>query len=211
MKRATEFWFCRGLPVGLAALLLAAFSGPLFAGDVAVNVNDDTGKPLVDAVVYLESTAAKALSKPQTGTEIAQQDRKFVPTVTVVPAGSSITFPNRDTVRHHVYSFSPAKTFDLKLYSGTPSSPVLFDKPGVVNLGCNIHDQMQAWVLVVETPFYGKSERNGTVQLHAVPAGTYRLKVWHPRLPANAPMLEQSINVGVPAQQLSVVLKGLDS
>ena len=210
MKQITGARLNRGWPARVAALMLSLCSAPLWAGDIAVTVNDEAGKPLTDAVVYLDSSAAKALLKAQGGAEIAQQDRKFIPAVTVVTVGSSITFPNRDTVRHHVYSFSPAKTFDLKLYSGTPSSPVLFDKPGVVNLGCNIHDQMQAWVVVVETPFYGKSER-GAVTLHAVPAGSYRLKVWHPRLAANAPMLEQAITVGAPAQQLSVVLKGLDS
>ena len=210
MKQITGARFYRGLPARAAAFLLSLCVGSLWAGDITVTVNDETGKPLTDAVVYLDSSAAKAASKALGGVEIGQQDRKFIPAVTVVPVGSSITFPNRDTVRHHVYSFSPAKTFDLKLYSGTPSSPVVFDKPGVVNLGCNIHDQMQAWVVVVETPFHGKSER-GVATLHAVPAGTYRLKVWHPRLAANAPMWEQAITVGAPAQQLSVVLKGLDS
>ena len=191
--------------------VLTVFAGVARAGELTVTATDEAGKPLADAVIFLDSPAAKAASKAVGGVEIAQQDRKFLPPVTVLPVGSSITFPNRDTVRHHVYSFSPAKTFDLKLYSGTPSAPVLFDKPGVVNLGCNIHDQMQAWVVVVETPFYGKSEHNGAAVLRAVPAGNYRLKVWHARLPTNAPLYEQAITVGASAQQQTVVLKGLDS
>jgi hypothetical protein len=107
-----------------------------------------------------------------------------------------VHFPNRDTVRHHVYSFSPAKNFELKLYTGTPANPVLFDKPGVVVLGCNIHDNMAAWVLVVETPYFGKTNSAGDVVLPNVPAGNYRLRTWHAGLPVGAVPQDQSINVG---------------
>jgi plastocyanin len=158
----------------------------------------------------LESASAKAAVKPTSGLEVAQVAKQFVPSVLVVPLGSSVHFPNRDTVRHHVYSFSPAKTFELKLYTGTPANPVLFDKPGVVVLGCNIHDHMAAWVLVVETPYFGKTGANGDVVLINVVPGNYRLRTWHTGLPVGAAPQDQPYTVGNADNATSVALKGLN-
>jgi plastocyanin len=179
------------------------------AGNVRVRVQDGTGRSLTDAVVFLESAAAKSLVKSASGSEIAQVGKQFVPSVTVVPVGSLVQFPNRDTVRHHVYSFSPAKTFELKLYTGTAASPVLFDRPGIVVLGCNIHDHMTAWVVVVETPYFGKSTEAGEVTLANVAPGSYKLRAWHTSLPVGAAALEQSLTVGATDTAVVVVdLKG---
>ncbi|OYU78809.1 MAG: methylamine utilization protein, partial [Burkholderiales bacterium PBB5] len=135
----------------------AALSGGLWALSAAatpvqVTVTDASGKPLAGAVVFAESADARAAVKPLTGINVVQRAKQFAPQVTVVTVGTAVHFPNEDTVRHHVYSFSPVKKFELKLYAGTPSLPVVFDKPGVAVLGCNIHDQMAAWVLILETP-----------------------------------------------------------
>ncbi|MFN3439866.1 MAG: methylamine utilization protein [Acidovorax sp.] len=166
------------------------------AGTVQVEVLDGAGKPVADAVVFLDSAEARKLVKPLTGAEMAQEKRQFLPGLLVVPVGTEVLFPNRDTVRHHVYSFSPVKKFELKLYTGTPSNPVLFDRAGVVALGCNIHDQMVGWILVVDTPYYARSAAaTGKAQIDNVPAGTYTLRTWHTRLPVGAPALEQSITV----------------
>lgn len=165
------------------------------AAVVQVEVQGSHGKPLADAVVFLESREARAALRPALGIEIAQVAKQFQPQVTVVPVGTSVSFPNKDTVRHHVYSFSQAKTFEIKLYIGNPGNPVLFDRPGIVVLGCNIHDQMAAWVVVVETPYHARSVNNGKVQLE-VPPGSYRLRVWHPDLPVGAPALDQALSVG---------------
>ena len=102
-------------------------------------------------------------------------------------------FPNRDKVRHHVYSFSPIKAFELKLYAGTPSNPVVFDKPGIAVLGCNIHDSMVAWVVVVETPYYGQTAATGKLRLDNVPPGNYRLRTWHPDMPTGAAAIDQAV------------------
>jgi plastocyanin len=171
-------------------------------------VTDPAGKPIPDAVVFLDSVQARTAVKPQAGVEVEQVSKQFAPRVTVVPVGSSLAFPNRDTVRHHVYSFSPVKTFDLKLYAGTPANPVLFDKPGIVVLGCNIHDQMLAWVVVVETPYFGKTNAAGQISLPAAPAGNYALKVWHPGLPTGAQPQEQALVVTQPNQSITFALKG---
>jgi plastocyanin len=166
------------------------------AATVSVQLQDSAGKPLPEGVVFLESREAKLLAKPIAGAEIAQVKREFEPKVLVVPVGSAVSFPNRDTVRHHVYSFSPNKTFELKLYSGTSASPVVFDKPGIAVLGCNIHDNMTAWVVVVETPFFAISDPKGAATLRGVPAGNYRMRVWHPGLAVGAPATEQALTVG---------------
>lgn len=179
------------------------------AAMVAVQVQDSAGKPLPGAVVFLESRDARQLAKPLASAEIAQVGRQFVPRVLVVPAGTAVTFPNRDTVRHHVYSFSPNKQFELKLYTGTAANPVVFDKPGIAVLGCNIHDNMTAWVVVVETPFFASSDAAGAASLRDVPAGSYRMRVWHPGLAVGAPAAEQALLVNANDVTLTYRLGGV--
>ncbi len=174
------------------------------AGTVDIQVNDEAGSPLPNAVVFLESREAKMASRPLLNVAIAQVAKQFDPQVTVVTVGTSVQFPNRDKVRHHVYSFSSIKAFELKLYAGTEANPVVFDKSGVAVLGCNIHDNMAAWVVVVETPYFGHSAEAGKVSLNNVPAGNYRLRVWHPGLPVGAPAADQALAVGVPNIGLTV-------
>ena len=181
------------------------------AGTVQVDVLDASGKPVADAVVFLDSADARKLVKPLTGAEMAQEKRQFLPGLLVVPVGTEVLFPNRDTVRHHVYSFSAVKKFEFKLYTGTPANPVLFDRAGVVALGCNIHDQMVGWILVVDTPYYARTAAAaGKAQIDNVPAGTYTLRTWHTRLPVGAPALEQSLTVAATGTgTASVRLTGL--
>jgi hypothetical protein len=126
---------------------------------------------------------------------MAQRGRQFVPQVLVVQVGTSVSFPNQDTVRHHVYSFSPVKPFELKLYAGTPSEPIVFDKVGTAVLGCNIHDQMSGWVVVVDTPYFGKTDTAGQVQLD-VPEGEHLLRAWHPMRSELAASVERGARAG---------------
>ena len=193
----------------LYALVLALLSPLAIAATVQVQVTGGDGKPLADAVVFLESREARLAVRPANGIEMAQANRQFDPRVLVVPVGSSVEFPNRDTVRHHVYSFSPAKTFELKLYTGTPATPVVFDKTGVAVLGCNIHDNMAAWVVVVDTPYYGRTAASGAVALANVPPGSYRLRVWHPGLPVGAPAADQALAVGAADTVATLRLSGV--
>lgn len=181
------------------------------AGTLQLQVQDKNGKPLPDAVVFLESAEAKAAAKPLKGVEVAQIARQFKPAVTVVTPGTAVLFPNNDTVRHHVYSFSPAKTFELKLYAGVPANPVVFDKVGVAVLGCNIHDNMVAWVLVVDTPHFGHTDAQGKLTLNEVPNGSYKLRTWHATLPTGAPAAEQALAVGASPATVVVKLAGSSS
>ncbi|WP_229502914.1 methylamine utilization protein [Pseudoduganella guangdongensis] len=149
------------------------------AGGISVQVVDAAGKPVADAVVYLEADGGQTLPKTLKAGEISQKALKFIPLVSVVQTGSKVYFPNNDKVRHHIYSFSAPHKFDQKLYTGTTAEPQTFEKPGTVVLGCNIHDKMIAYVRIVDTPYYGKTDAAGRVALDA-PAGKYVLKAWHP-------------------------------
>ena len=185
----------RCLPALATTLAFAAFCGGATAASVGVFVADPAGKPLPDAVVMLEPVAGRLPVTPMAGVRIAQVKRQFTPQVSVVTVGTPVSFPNDDTVRHHVYSFSPVKTFELKLYSGAPNAPVVFDKPGIAVLGCNIHDQMIAWVVVVDTPLHARSAASGHARIEGVPPGSYRLRVWHSALPEGAPPTSSALVV----------------
>ena len=186
---------------------VAAFSASAWSATVQVDVRDGAGQPVSGAVVFLESAQAQRAVRPLQGVEMAQEKKQFVPAVLAVTAGTEVHFPNHDAVRHHVYSFSPAKKFEIKLYKGTPSNPVLFDRPGVVLLGCNIHDQMVAWILVVDTPYFAHSGPAGRVLLDGVPAGAYRLRTWHPGLPVGAPALTQPLAVDADAGETRAAVR----
>jgi plastocyanin len=164
------------------------------ASELMVEVTDMQGNLLKDAVVFLEGNASNS-TKSDIKTEIEQKDKQFNPLVTVVQTGTSVNFPNHDKVRHHVYSFSPAKKFELKLYSGVPASPVLFDKPGTVVLGCNIHDSMLAFMYVVDTAYFAKTDSNGIAKLSNVPEGKYQLKIWHYALKKENVPYEQTYEI----------------
>ena len=200
MRRAALAGLIAGGTVG------ALCSPVAIAAALEVRVQDGAGRPLAGAVVFLESPEARAAAKPAQGIEIAQVGRQFMPPVTVVPVGTAVSFPNRDTVRHHVYSFSPVKKFEIKLYVGTPESPVVFDKPGIAVLGCNIHDRMVAWVVVVETPHAGQTGADGRLTLPHLPAGSYRLRAWHPSLPVGDAASDQALVMGAAPQQASATL-----
>lgn len=152
------------------------------AADLIVSVRTAAGQPVADAVVTLpDARGPSRLSGPY---RMAQHDLQFDPFVLVVPVGAEVGFPNLDRVRHHVYSFSPAHPFELKLYSRDESRTVRFDKAGVIALGCNIHDSMVAFILVTDAAIAGKTDANGVAVLHDVPAGELNVRVWHPYLRA---------------------------
>jgi plastocyanin len=185
---------------------LACWLCPAAAALVEVQAVGSDGRALPEAVVFLESREAKAAAKPLTGVEVEQVKRRFNRRVTVVTVGTEVAFPNNDTVRHHVYSFSPAKTFELKLYAGKPANPVLFDKAGIAVLGCNIHDSMLAWVVVVETPYHAVADASGMLRLDKVPPGNYRLRSWHPGLPPGSPASDEALVVSAGGAQARITL-----
>ncbi len=169
----------------ISCLLLLSLSlgNAASAAQLHALIKDQNGKPLADAVVLATPQDNKNIVL-QKRHEMDQIDKEFIPHVKVVTAGSMVHFPNKDNIRHHVYSFSPAKVFELPLYSGASALPVLFDKSGPVVLGCNIHDWMLGYIYVADTPYFGKSTEDGKVLISNMPAGEYTVRVWHPDMKA---------------------------
>jgi plastocyanin len=163
----------------LRFVLAASVALPLCAATVEVRVQGARGSSVRDAVVYAVPEG-RTLPLARRTAVMDQKNRMFIPHVLAVQTGTSVRFPNSDDIRHHVYSFSPAKPFQLPLYKGTPANPELFDKAGVVTLGCNIHDQMTAFIIVVDTPYFEKTTANGRASLRDVAPGRYTLRVWVP-------------------------------
>jgi plastocyanin len=166
-----------------ALLLILACAAMARAAELRIMVRDHKGKAVADAVVLaVPADPRNALHAHPPADAVDQVDKQFVPYVKVIFAGSTLRFPNSDNIRHQVYSFSPAKKFELPLYAGTDAPPVIFDKPGVVVLGCNIHDWMIGYVYVSETPFFTKTGPLGTASLSDMPPGEYTVRIWHPSM-----------------------------
>ncbi len=164
----------------VAAILAAGLLGGAGAAEVRLDVRDEKGVPVADAIVWAEIPGSKRPAPRDV--EVVQKQRLFLPPVTVIPVGSTVRFPNRDDVQHHVYSFSKAKKFDLPLYIGESPGEIVFDRPGIVTLGCNIHDWMAAHIVVVDTPFVATSNDSGAAVLRSLAGSQAIVRVWHPRL-----------------------------
>jgi plastocyanin len=197
----SPFRWYRAAPA--AALCLLSTVG--HASPLTVAVTGSNGKPLASAIVAVVVKGVRATAAPGAMVQIAQRERQFQPQLTVFQTGTAVQFPNFDTVRHHVYSFSPIQKFELKLYAGTPAAPVVFDKPGVATLGCNIHDRMSAWVVVVDTPYFAKTDAAG-VALLDLPPGEHRLRAWHPGLTEFGAWVEQAVHVGSGAERAAIAV-----
>jgi plastocyanin len=170
------------------------------AGGLHVEVRASDGKPVADTVVVAVPLDAGANVSPQTqssGQKVVDQiDKQFVPYVKPVLAGSKVYFPNKDNIRHQVYSFSPAKRFELPLYAGTPADPVIFDKPGVVTLGCNIHDWMIGYIYVSESPWFAITVEDGNADIINLPAGHYHVRIWHPAMAQKEEQTARNVEIG---------------
>ena len=183
----------------LVALALAGAAMPLAAAPLSVRVVDAWGRPVRDAVVTLHPAGNSARPARAGGRfVVAQQSLHFRPFLTIVPVGADVSFPNLDPTKHHVYSFSPAKKFELKLFAKDQSRTVHFDKPGVVALGCNIHDQMSAFIVVTDSAWTSRTNAQGLVTFADAPNAPGRVTVWHPYLRAPGGQLQLAIG---PAQR----------
>jgi plastocyanin len=170
---------------GLTAIVVALLTGicsPALATDFMALVTDQDGKPVPNAVVSLltDGTMPAPSSKLATEKIIDQRNETFVPLVTIVPKGGHITFANNDQTTHQVYSFSKVKQFEMTLNRGQTSS-VTFDNTGIAALGCNIHDNMIAYAYVADSPWTALTGDDGRTTIKSIPAGNYRVQVWHPK------------------------------
>ncbi len=176
--------------------------------DLNINVRDRSGQPIGEVVVLLEPLAGEAKpNSPPASAVVDQLHQQFVPGVIAVRTGTAISFPNSDTVSHQVYSFSPAKRFELGLYRGVPRDPIVFDKPGIVVLGCNIHDNMIGYVYVTDAPYFGTTDADGHFR-SALPLGKYRVHVWSPRLSTQDNATERELTVTRESQSVAIDIAG---
>ena len=178
----------------ILALVALCLTGAAQAADLTVVIRDSNGRPVQDAVIMADASGRAA--PPAARFVISQQNMQFVPYVLVIPVGSTVEFGNLDPYRHHVYSFSPAKKFELKLFGQGETRPVRFDRPGLVSIGCNIHDAMQAFIQVVDTPFARKSDQTGRVTLRSIPAQVRQVRVYHPLLRAPGNQMVVAVDAG---------------
>jgi plastocyanin len=182
--------------VSIVALLAGtvAAAGPSISGRVSAT----DGKGIAEAIVFVQSPDNGPHAPPGVNpmATMDQIEKTFVPGLLPIVVGTSVRFPNHDQIRHHVYSFSRTKTFELPLYKGTEAPPVLFDKTGVVKVGCNIHDWMSGIILVLPTPWFAETDTEGRYTLSDLPAGQYSVVVWHELSKSKPEDTAQSVNVG---------------
>lgn len=183
-------------------------SASLAAAPLSVRVVDAAGRPVRDAVVTLHP-AGGAARTPHAGGRfvVSQRNLQFHPFLTIVPVGADISFPNFDPTKHHVYSFSPAKRFELKLFAKDQSRTVHFDKVGVVALGCNIHDAMSAFIVVTDSVWTARTTAQGMAVFGDAPNAPGRLTVWHPYLRVPGGMMQQGVSAAQRSASFSVRLR----
>ncbi len=172
---------------GIACLLaVVGFSAAgRVAGRIVILEKDNKASPdLSDAVLYLETPAAVTTAARPVTVEIAITDKTYAPHVVVVPLGSTVRFPNHDPFNHNVFSVSEPNSFDLGLYGRGEAKSYTFARPGLVRVYCNVHPRMVAYVLVMENRYYAQPGSDGSFAIDNVPAGRYRLHVWHERIPS---------------------------
>ena len=176
-------------------LLISLLVSPwLDAYSLSVEVLTKKDSKLVNAVVYLTSEQPLPPKSDNSVAHMDQINSQFVPHILVVQRDTLVDFPNSDSIKHHVYSFSPAKTFELQLYKDQQPEAVAFDKEGRVEMGCNVHDWMLGYIYVVDTPYFGKTDENGRITLD-VPAGEYTVHVRNPRIKDDESTLMQKVNL----------------
>lgn len=164
------------------------------AGTLSVRIVGSDGKPVADAVVSLDPTSGQAPSPRIQGKyEVTQKDTQFHPFVSVVPVGATVSFPNFDPFRHHVYSFSPTKRFELKLFAKDQTRSVTFDKAGIVAVGCNIHDSMSAFIYVTDSVWTVRTDAGGNAVIRDVPPQAMKITIWHPYLSAPGNQVSEAL------------------
>lgn len=192
----------------IAAMFIALSAGIAHAGPAAIEVRGPDGRPLADAVVTISTPRKPAGTMRFAWPAVMKQHNiAFEPRVLIVPVGATVTFPNLDKVRHHVYSFSKIKKFELKLYGREEERSVTFDKAGVVPVGCNIHDGMSGFIVVVDTPYAEKTDASGRIHIADVPAGSASVSVWHPSIRAPDNRLTNQVTIAASGYTTTLAIR----
>ena len=198
-----------------AAILCFAVIDAAAATTFTAEITDQDGKPVQNAVVSLISdsraTMPGASTRLPNDKVVDQRFETFIPTVTIVPRNGRVVFANSDPTTHQVYSFSAAKQFEITLARDTSSPPIVFPIPGVAALGCNIHDNMIAYVFVAESPWTGLTDADGRVVIEDVPPGNYQAQVWHYRYPPRRELPSAQIAVATDTTRWTANIRVLTS
>ena len=182
-----------------AALLCLLVSFTSLAADVAGRVTSPTGEPVEHAIVFLKAGSVPAPTGERPPAVMDQVDKEFIPHVLPIVTGTPVRFPNHDQIHHHVYSFSRLMSFDLPLYRSDEPPPIQFDRPGVVLVGCNIHDWMSGVIVVLPNEYFAITDASGAFTLKDVPPGSHTLLAWHERNAAKVDETAQVVDVGTAA------------
>lgn len=179
------------------SICLLMISASIQAASISTTVLDTHDHPVEHAIISLipKDPSHLPAQKAPLKAKMDQWKKQYVPYDLAVQIGTKVNFPNKDQIKHHVYSFSAAKRFELKLYSGLNAKPVLFDKAGVVVLGCNVHDWMLGFIYVLETPYFTKTDKYGQAVIRNLPEDDYIISVWHPRMRGDGNQHDQKISL----------------
>lgn len=199
MKHRTASRFALGVRafakgITFWSLITLAAASLCLGGELSIHVVDMSGHPVSDVVVNA-APVDKPTTAPKAGAVMDQHQLNFVPSILVVAVGTSVEFPNSDSVSHQVYSFSSPKKFQLPLYKGDRHPPVVFDREGLVVLGCNIHDHMVGYIYVTSAPLFGKTDTSGALQFQNIKAGTYQVTIWSPFIADSPTALVRTVRV----------------
>ncbi len=181
---------------------------PVDAATVEVAVTNSDGMPAANAVVSLAPDSPSAAIPPHAPARsvIDQRHETFLPLVTVVRKGGEVIFTNNDTTMHQVYSFSPIRQFQFEIDEAQTSRPVLFDKAGVAAIGCNIHDNMVAYIFVADAPYAAVTNAAGRAEFRDIPRGAYRAAAWHPQMRIGRAPPPAQLTVGSETVALALAL-----
>ncbi len=191
--------------IRMSFAILWLFSSAIYAKEQTVKIVDSAGKGHPNVVIYFEPKQASTTISDIAPAIMDQIDTQFVPHILAVQKNSMVQFPNSDSIKHHVYSFSAAKTFELQLYKDFKADPLLFANEGVVELGCNVHDWMLGYIFVVDTPYFGKTNAKGEWVID-LPEGDYSLKVWSPLIQDNLESLTKEVSISETSSTLVINL-----
>ncbi|MEE9411697.1 MAG: methylamine utilization protein [Methylococcales bacterium] len=198
---------CYAIVVSVLAASLVCSYTPAHAEVLNIMITDSSDNPVSNAVVsaYSHNQQSRPATTANKTVIVDQVDKTFVSQVTPVQVGTAISFPNHDQIRHHVYSFSSAKTFEIPLYKGVPTKPIVFKQEGIVTLGCNIHDWMFAYIVVIASPYFATTDQQGRTSL-TLPAGDYELRFWHQDADEKTQNSQQSITIN-PTEETSIPIE----
>lgn len=193
----------------LAFILMISLISAAQAGDKVVTVRDQQGEPVPGMwLIGPEGSGADIPATYEWPNMMQQKDLQFQPHVLIVPVGSDVEFPNRDRVRHHVYSFSKGNRFELKLYGREEKRYVTFENTGIVAVGCNIHDDMIGYIRVVDTPFVHRTDENGQIVLSEGADIPSTAVLWHPDVSKGE---DQNVSLADDEVHLTIQRSGKDS